>query len=406
MTSRHLIFVGTNFIPRRATGDKNFWAALIPSLAAGVDHLSVVSIRDEPVQRESIHVGSRDIDIRYVPPSIAGLGGRAWRGPGWLSWRGGSHPRILGQLNKLLILPRLVAELGDVMRGRPDSRVHLMDNFGLANHVLALATRRAGGRLSIAAIAYERRGRRLYDTFLRLSYRVRGARVVAYSRRLAERLHRLGVPASRLARIPWGVRSGVPESAEARIAARVRLGLPVTGSIVLWAGFIQQVREPDFWLAYRLAQAARKQQMDASFIFAFKPETFRPEYAACHRPLDGIHVLATPVATFADAMSSADILLSPIESRDCVVAPPLTWIEAMAAGVPVLTTDVAGAEELVDDGDTGFRATDETDLLAKLASLLVVSTSMSAACRAKVAADYDLDAIGRAYLDLWFGELS
>ena len=169
-------------------------------------------------------------------------------------------------------------------------------------------------------------------------------------------------------------------------------------------GFIQQVREPDFHLAYRLAKRARAAGLHATVVFAFKPETFRPEYVSLHAPSEGIHVFPTPVEVFRDVIAAADLLFSPIEARDCIVAPPLTWIEAMSNGLPILTTDVPGASELVEDGRTGYLAGDAEDLLAKLFLICGAFESMREACRAKVVAEYNLDSIRKSYVTLWFGE--
>lgn len=76
----------------------------------------------------------------------------------------------------------------------------------------------------------------------------------------------------------------------------------------------------------------------------------------------------------------------------------------MAAGLPVLTTDVPGADELVESGRTGYLARNEAELITKLFALRDEHAAMEEACRAKVAADYDLEDIRRAYLTFWFGE--
>ena len=68
-----------------------------------------------------------------------------------------------------------------------------MDNFGPGNRLLARAAAKLGARCSVTAIAYERRGRRSYDRFLRLSYAGSGIRVIAMSRGLERRLSDLGV---------------------------------------------------------------------------------------------------------------------------------------------------------------------------------------------------------------------
>ena len=76
-----------------------------------------------------------------------------------------------------------------------------------------------------------------------------------------------------------------------------------------------------------------------------------------------------------------------VEDRDCIVAPPLTWIECMANGLPVLTTDVPGAEELVEDGRTGYRVTTRDELAAAVAALCREAPELRASCQAKVAAE-------------------
>ena len=235
MNARHLVLVGVNFTPRRATGDKNFWAALVPLLAADVDRISILSIRDEGKHEERVHIGACEIEIRYVPPSLQASSGRQSRPVRLLRGRGGSHPRLIGLVGKQLVTRRLIGELADVLRERPASRVHLMDNFGPANHLLAHTAHRHGAAISVSAIAYERRDRLMYDWFLRLSYRVPGARVVAMSRQFERRLRDLGVRRASVWRIPWGVHPPTPPSGDAPRAARMRLGLPLDPPVVLWA---------------------------------------------------------------------------------------------------------------------------------------------------------------------------
>ena len=95
-SARHLVLVGVNFTPRRATGDKNFWAALLPLLARHLDRISIVSIRDEPVPREQLQIDGCDVEIRYVPPALQERARGRSPGAPLLRWRGGSHPRLAG----------------------------------------------------------------------------------------------------------------------------------------------------------------------------------------------------------------------------------------------------------------------------------------------------------------------
>jgi len=404
VSDRHLVLVGLNYTPRRGTGDKNFWADLVPALAPDLDRISIVSVLRGATTREHVTLDGCEIETRYVDAALLGsirmprVGARSG-GP-----RGGSYRRMQGLLDKQLVVRRVMAEVSGILRDHPGQAVHLMDNFGPANRFIARAGRRLGARTSVTATGYERRGRLFYDWFLSLSYAGPEIRVVAQSYRLEQRLGELGVGARRLTRIPWGVRVDGRAGDEVRKAIRTRLGVPLDRPLFLWAGFIQQVREPDFHAAFRLATEARDRGLDATFLFAFKPETFRSEYAGLHRPDLGIHVMATPVELFADVRAASDILFSPIINRNSIVAPPLTWIESMGAGLPVLTTDVPGADELVVNGTTGYLARDEAELLEKLFALRDEHARMQEACRAKVAEAYNLEDIQRAYLKFWFGD--
>ena len=79
-------------------------------------------------------------------------------------------------------------------------------------------------------------------------------------------------------------------------------------------------------------------------------------------------------ATVRDALKHADAAVLP-----CVVAAdgerdgiPIFFIEAMALGVPVITTPISGIPELIRDGDTGFlHATSDVQALTdRIAAVL------------------------------------
>jgi len=60
------------------------------------------------------------------------------------------------------------------------------------------------------------------------------------------------------------------------------------------------------------------------------------------------------VDDLASLMASADLLCVPFRSTDGPSDYPIVIIEAMAAGLPVLATNVGGVSELIHDGDTGW----------------------------------------------------
>jgi glycosyltransferase involved in cell wall biosynthesis len=109
----------------------------------------------------------------------------------------------------------------------------------------------------------------------------------------------------------------------------------------------------------------------------------------------------------ADLLAAADIfVLSSVHEGQ-----PLSIVEAMAAGLPVVATAVGGVPELVVNGETGLlvpkRKADE--LAAALARLVhdpALRRRLGEAGRARAEALFDLPSFRRAHVDLYRRELA
>lgn len=91
------------------------------------------------------------------------------------------------------------------------------------------------------------------------------------------------------------------------------------------------------------------------------------------------------------AMAQTDVFVMPSFAEGV----PVSLMEAMAAGVPVVTTRIAGISELVDDGVNGYLVSpgDSDALTAKIAQLLdepTLRAEFGAAGRQKVMAEFNL----------------
>lgn len=97
---------------------------------------------------------------------------------------------------------------------------------------------------------------------------------------------------------------------------------------------------------------------------------------------------------------------------DCVVLPsyregmPRTLLEASAMARPIITTDVPGCRDAVDDGKTGFlcKARDAVDLAKKMESMILLTpeqrAEMGKAGRAKMELEFDERIVIDQYLEV------
>jgi glycosyltransferase involved in cell wall biosynthesis len=90
---------------------------------------------------------------------------------------------------------------------------------------------------------------------------------------------------------------------------------------------------------------------------------------------------------------------------------PISVLEAMAAGLPVVASDVGGIPELVVDNETGFvvPAGDPTALAGALSRLLADSElrrSFGAAARLRVETTFSIEGFRRAHVELYRRELA
>ncbi|HHL35035.1 MAG TPA: glycosyltransferase, partial [Desulfobulbaceae bacterium] len=100
---------------------------------------------------------------------------------------------------------------------------------------------------------------------------------------------------------------------------------------------------------------------------------------------------------------SVDLLLSPMHKLNSTVSPPLTWTEAMSRGVPVITTNVLGVDEIITNGVDGFITNNYSTLVADLKRIIEmgISKGMRAAARKKICENYNIKLIADRYSEIF-----
>lgn len=106
-------------------------------------------------------------------------------------------------------------------------------------------------------------------------------------------------------------------------------------------------------------------------------------------------------------LASADALVLPSLSNECL---PYAILEAMARGLPVVSTDVAGIPEMVDDGHTGLLVSPGdsraiAQAIQRLSSAPIQARDMGLAGHARVLADFTIDRMVRQMIEIWTGDV-
>ncbi|MGI0132387.1 MAG: glycosyltransferase family 4 protein [Thermoplasmata archaeon] len=385
-----IIAVGQRFFPSAHPGDKTFWLRVFQRLGARGHEIHVISIDRRP--RASEPAGC-NVTIDTIPavPVYLRAGAQATR----YNPESVDIGAITNYGSKLLTLPRVIRAVREKAHDQHADVVHFVDNLGPAVWPFV-------ARLEIpafaSAITYDPRYV-FYDSFLRASFEGFSG-VGATSDTFRERLVEIGLPRRRLRTVRWGADPNEYVPAPDRAALKAKLGLPPTTPLVFWAGYIQQITEADFRLAYRAVVEARRTVPELVAYFCFKPAHFRPSF----HDLSGPNIrLVGDGASFALARSAADLFLSPVTRGRSILAPPLTWVEAMMQGLPILTTPCGAASEILDHGRAG-EAVEWDRLSARIVELVRDPTRLSdlrTRARDWAAANYSLEHSADALNALW-----
>jgi glycosyltransferase involved in cell wall biosynthesis len=190
--------------------------------------------------------------------------------------------------------------------------------------------------------------------------------VVCVSEDLKGHLEEKGFPPQKLAVIPNGVPDPTPLSSARRAQLEAELGLDAETEVISIVGRLVPQKAHERFLA--AAAAVKKERPQARFLVVGDGER-RAELEAIAADLDlGEAVLFTGIRSdAADVIARSDLLVFSSVWEGLSIAA----LEALARGVPVVSTDVAGAQELLTSGagvivphDAGALAAAISDALA------------------------------------------
>jgi glycosyltransferase involved in cell wall biosynthesis len=227
-------------------------------------------------------------------------------------------------------------------------------------------------------------------------YGIRRADAVqAISDEIAQDVQSIGVDPARVVRIPNGVVVPLRAAREERVAARQILGLDPGDMIVLYAGRMERDKGIE-----DLLHAWKALGLTAGRLLLVGRPGINSPVSLKHLPQTVEHRAWTDRPD--RYLAAADIFVLPSYGEGMSNA----LLEAMAAGLPCVSTHVGAAPEMIDDGASGIlvRPGDRAGLVAALRDLANSEArrqSLGDCARTSIAASYGIervvDRIERAY---------
>lgn len=235
---------------------------------------------------------------------------------------------------------------------------------------------------------------------VRTAYRV-ADRIVAHSKVAERELEEvLGVPGSKVDRIPHGNYLRSISEVPSREEARRRLGLPYDARVVLFFGQIKEVKGLDVLLG--AMPALIQEHPDTILLVAGK--VWKDDFRRYQKQMEALgieescvlHIRHIPDAEVASYYAAADVVALPYRR----IYQSGVLLMAMSYGKPVVTSDLEGMSEVITDGENGyvFPRGDAEALANKLSEALSNPEELSCVgerARSYVREHHDWSEVGR-----------
>ena len=225
--------------------------------------------------------------------------------------------------------------------------------------------------------------------------------VIAFHERQRQAIaERDRIPLERIVVIPGGIVHRVPAEAGARAAARARLGLCADDFVVLYAARLTHVKDPQ--LAIRAFARTVEAPCRRSVLLIVGSGPLAARVRTACEPLGERARMLGDHRDVSSLLAAADAFLVTSHTE----AMPLGLVEAMGAGVPVVSTPFAGAHELLDGGQAGLVANEHAweplaDALALLRDRPALAATIAARASQRARTVYDLATAARRHHELY-----
>lgn len=257
---------------------------------------------------------------------------------------------------------------------------------------------------NVFTLANYQRSYPLHDTLLRAGL-AGFDHIVSPCYALQEHLASVGVPRRKLLTIPLGVdlEHFRPASPEEKARLRRSYGVEEGARVVAWFGpIIPPSHLEDLRFLLAAVPAIRRKAPDAVFVFAFK-YGIPPNLIPCQPWLKTLD----HYSDMRDVFHLADVAALPFTASDPWITAPLSMVEALACGLPVVTLKHPGLTEVVTDGESGVlieRLAEFSQAVGDLCADEGRRAYLAGAARRRAEQDFDVRIAAQRYAQLLLGE--
>jgi glycosyltransferase involved in cell wall biosynthesis len=209
------------------------------------------------------------------------------------------------------------------------------------------------------------------------------------------------VPARKVVHIPLGVDLELYKPCEDKPQAKRRLGIDPDHKVFSWFGPIEPCTPKDFSCVLNAARYVHERFPASVFVFAFK-YGIPSDVGACGNWMRFYQNLYH----IRDILDATDAVILPFSRTSWQRGLPLTIVEALASGIPVITTQRGGLDETIAHGFNGLLVQSSEEVPEAALSLCQAEAKLDEMSRnAHLVAKrrFDLSAIAQAYVNLWDG---
>ncbi len=235
-------------------------------------------------------------------------------------------------------------------------------------------------------------------------------RCIAASQNIRESLENAGIDPAKIRVVPPGIDTDRFSPEVPGEYWREKLGLSKDVKLVFYLGNLTPVKGLD--IAIDALELAARTAPNLFFVYVLQGNHKRFDHRGSESeqrlrkiPLRGAKEIG-PTPRIEQLMAAADLHISPLRSTNGLADLPVSVMEMMAIGKPIVTSPVGGVPELITDGETGLfvRPGSPEDLAEKMLEILKspeLASSLAANAREFAINSFSVERVAEKILDTY-----